>query len=296
MAKSPEQVQVVVDLAGKMSATPPAQLGLILKQFEIEGLEPKKFDPWDIEQIVHDFVDTLSASEIAKLSAYYGLGTSAVHGAPVTEPGTSQAFVFISYDASDKQTAGEISNRLSKLGVHNFLAHRDIKSGKKWRDELIKQLDSTSAMVCIIGREYHQRPVCSQEIGWAIARQIPVVPCSIHAEVEPGKLGLISEIQFIFHKQSHDETAFNILNQLLNETSVGGQVVDALLEKLAASDRYDTARDRWRAIEKAEKLSMPQIIRLATILNDNNQVRDANHGRLEHVVKSKINDWSVKAE
>ena len=231
MAKSPAQVQAVVDLAGKMSATPPAQLGLLLKQFEIEGLEPKRFDPWDIEQIVHDFVDTLGATEIAKLSAYYGLGSSAVQVSPETELGTAQAFVFISYDSSDKQTAGEISNRLSKFGVRNFLAHRDIKSGKKWRDELMKQLDCAAAMVCIIGRDYYQRPVCSQEIGWAIARQIPVVPCSIHIEVEPGKLGLISEIQFIFHQQSHDETALTVISQLMNETSAGGQIVDALLEK-----------------------------------------------------------------
>ena len=297
MVNSVAQARLAIEVAARMSATPPQQLRLLLSQLEIEGLEPKAFDPWDLEDVIHDFVNGLNARQIDRLAEYYGcearssaLSTGSLNALPQVP------VAFISYDSADKVIAGEISDQLTRLGIQNFLAHRDIASGTDWRSELSSQLNGSKAMVCIIGQNYHSKPICSQEIGWAWSRQIPIIPCSIHAEVLPGRMGFIEGKQFVQHRDSVQATALEILDNIVNKSSASEVFIDELLDWLAQSTNFEMAKKRWASVARVSRLSLPQVAALVRILNDNYQLQGANFGRLESSIKSKISDWSTKAE
>lgn len=297
MSGSPQQARLAVEIASRMSATPPVQLDLILKKLEVEGLEPKVFDPWDQEALVHDFVATLSSDVVERIANYYGINS------PSNSPKVEAARVsndlpvmFVSFDSADKVIAGEITTVLNNLGVSTFLAHRDIAGGTNWRTELMNQLNRSAAMICIIGENYHSKPICSQEIGWAWSRGIPIVPCSVHSSVDPARMGFISEIQFIFHAGSSVSTASEILGNLVNNNPVSERITDSLLAHLEASTNFDMALKRWLPVASVEKLSLSQVDTLARILEENYQVKNANYGRLEPVVRAKIVGWADAAE
>ena len=297
MAYTVAQARLAIEVAGRMSATPPQQLRLLLRKLEIAGLEPKAFDPWDLEDVIHDFVDSLDTEQISHLAEYYGVDT--LSESPSSGTLTSQPeapIAFISYDSADKSLAGEISDELRRLGVRNFLAHRDIESGTDWRNELMGQLDGSKAMVCLIGENYHQKPICSQEIGWAWSRKIPIVPCSIHTEVQPSKMGFIEGKQFVQHRESVQSTALEILDNLVNKSNAAEIFIDELLDWLSQSTNFEMAKLRWRSVARVRQLSLTQVAKLVRVLNDNYQLQGANFGRLEAVIKAKIADWSPAAD
>lgn len=100
--------------------------------------------------------------------------------------------VFISYAHDDKVLVEQIIHVLKSLGFH-VLWDADINPGKSFTDEIKSLITRSHLVMPIITKHSQYRPWVDQEIGIAIALNIPIVPIAIG--VMPG--GLITEIQAI---------------------------------------------------------------------------------------------------
>ncbi len=84
--------------------------------------------------------------------------------------------LFVSHLSSDKAQATALQKALVKYGVSSFVAHVDIKPSLKWIEEIEKALRTMDAMVAIISEDYHLSEWCDQEVGWALGRDILLIP------------------------------------------------------------------------------------------------------------------------
>lgn len=103
--------------------------------------------------------------------------------------------VFLSYHHDDKKIAAEVKAELEKAGLTSFLAHDDIEVSKVWRDEILKHLDSCSALIAIVTANFRGSVWVNQEVGAVMAKKKPIVSL-IFAQSErlPGFLEMFQGI------------------------------------------------------------------------------------------------------
>ncbi len=75
----------------------------------------------------------------------------------------------------DKALAGQIGRLLDKRGQTAFLAHDDIKPTVKFELEIMRRLETCTALVAVITPNFTQSSYANQEIGFALARGKPVI-------------------------------------------------------------------------------------------------------------------------
>jgi len=120
-----------------------------------------------------------------------------------------EGLIFISYSTSDKKVAGYLFEKLSyKYDI--FLAHEKIKVSKDWRAEILKHLEICNYCIAIITDDFIESPWCNQEIGYILARNVPIIPLFLSKNKKSG---------FIESKQGI------IVNDIIN--------INLLIEKLS---------------------------------------------------------------
>jgi hypothetical protein len=85
-------------------------------------------------------------------------------------------FVFISHLYERRDFAAQLQLCLRRYGIESFVAHNDIEPSKAWRDEIKAALASCHAFVALLHDDFHKSQWCDQEVGWALARNIPLFP------------------------------------------------------------------------------------------------------------------------
>jgi hypothetical protein len=91
--------------------------------------------------------------------------------------------VFLSYHHKDKKIAAKVKTELKKAGFSSFLAHDDIRVSRVWREEILKRLDSCSALMAIVTKNFASSVWVNQEVGAAMARGKPIVSLRILAAI-----------------------------------------------------------------------------------------------------------------
>lgn len=102
------------------------------------------------------------------------------------EPSTLPLEIFVSYSSKDKETAGRVADVIKQTGGRPFLAHETIEVSTEWRAELLKYLRTCSAIFCLITKNFLDSEWTQQEAGFAIARNVKVVPLLFNGLKPPG--------------------------------------------------------------------------------------------------------------
>lgn len=84
--------------------------------------------------------------------------------------------LFLSHLSADKVAVSNLKTELEFFGVTAFVAHEDIEPTKEWRDEIELGLKSMHALAALITPEFHGSNWTDQEIGWAMGRNVLVIP------------------------------------------------------------------------------------------------------------------------
>lgn len=82
----------------------------------------------------------------------------------------------MSYAHDDKVLAGKVKQRLEANGLSAFLAHEDLEVSADWRVEILKHLDTCSAMIAIVTEKFTESVWTNQEVGIAIAKKLVILP------------------------------------------------------------------------------------------------------------------------
>jgi hypothetical protein len=83
--------------------------------------------------------------------------------------------IFLSYHHNDRKMAAEVKTELQKAGFAGFMAHDDIEVSKVWRQEILKHLDSCSALMAIVTEHFAGSVWVNQEVGALMAKAERIV-------------------------------------------------------------------------------------------------------------------------
>jgi hypothetical protein len=177
--------------------------------------------------------------------------------------------LFITHVAANKAEAHQLKEVLARYQIAAFVAHDDIEPTKEWQTEIERALRTMDAPVAIISPGFLASRWCDQEVGIAIGRSKLVIP--LRAGADPhGFLGKYPGLQ---------ATGVEILTvaekvgEILTQNPLSSQrMAEALVERLAASWSYDTAKRNMTLLERVPQLNASQVARLVRAIDENSQV------------------------
>ena len=83
--------------------------------------------------------------------------------------------LFLSHKSEVKKQTAELKEKLLSYGISAFVAHTDIRPTKAWQDEIENGLATMDAFVAIMTEKFHESDWTDQEVGFAIARGVPII-------------------------------------------------------------------------------------------------------------------------
>jgi hypothetical protein len=83
--------------------------------------------------------------------------------------------LFLSHKSEVKKEAAQLQEDLKVFGVSAFVAYKDIRPTRAWRDEIENALQTMDAFVAVMTKDFHDSDWTDQEVGIALARGVPVI-------------------------------------------------------------------------------------------------------------------------
>jgi uncharacterized membrane-anchored protein YhcB (DUF1043 family) len=149
--------------------------------------------------------------------------------------------VFLSYKEEEGDLAGNVKECFEQLGWEVFLAHEDIRPTEEWRAEILKHLDTCSALVTIVTPDFRNSEWTNQEVGIAIGKSKPIV--SLIFNGTNNLPGFLESFQGIRVSPDQLEKAVNEAQESIADK--GSATVNAIYIQLAASLRKLV--NRWES-------------------------------------------------
>jgi len=132
---------------------------------------------------------------------------------------------FISHRDSKKREAKVLANSLEDLGVTCFVAHDSIVPMTTWKEEIYKALNTMEAFVCFITEDYYKSEWTNQEIGFALAKGVPIF---LYSADNTDPKGFNMDIQAI---KSGEKTLANCLKKgFFNHPAIKMTCLNAFLD------------------------------------------------------------------
>jgi hypothetical protein len=162
-----------------------------------------------------------------------------------------------------------------------FVAHDDIDPSKHWREVIKTGLSTCDMFVVFLDPGFHESQWCDQEVGWALARWIPVLPVRPAGfDRSTARDGFLEEKQDIsldaLPQGSYPDywLANVIFQNLFTYSKLADIVTKALVEAFVSSGSYDTTRRLWGMLLGRQTIETEQLRRLEYAVATNNQVYD----------------------
>lgn len=181
---------------------------------------------------VRDRLKGVKVNEIKKIAEELEIESSDLIKTPPKNWETTNAVkAFISHTAKDKIIATRLRDVLRDHNIESFVAHEDIKPSKEWEEEIRKALNTMDFFISIHTEGFSERLWCQQEIGYAYARNVKIIPIKFGEDPQ----GFISKYQALIRGNKQAETiAQDILSILkddektkhIYETKIASQIDD----------------------------------------------------------------------
>jgi hypothetical protein len=158
---------------------------------------------------VKDKLRKISIKDLAKIAEELDIRVpNVVKVPPKNWENSNSAKAFISHISKDKKIAKKLRDVLKCYNIEAFVAHEDIKASEEWQTELVNALNTSDFFVSIHTKGFKDSAWCQQEIGYAIARQVKIIP--IKFDEDP--VGFIGRVQALIRgKKSAEDVVKEIL-------------------------------------------------------------------------------------
>jgi hypothetical protein len=180
--------------------------------------------------------------------------------------------IFISHRDIDKKEASLIQSKLLKFNICSFVAHEDIKATEEWIKEILKALQSMDIFIAYITNEFFNSKWTNQEIGFALGRNIPIIP--IKNKINPD--GFISILQ----AKPYNETKFTLdffsllLDSQIIHTDIRSKLINCLITSLENSCSWNDSEIIFRAFNHINTMKNEQIDKIIEYFNKNNNISE----------------------
>lgn len=171
--------------------------------------------------------------------------------------------LFMSHKSEVKKNVATLKQELEFFGISGFVAHEDIHPTSEWQDEIENALVTMDGFVAILTEKFHDSDWTDQEIGYAMARNVPFI--SIKLDRDP--YGFIGKFQALSCQWDHAAT--RIASILMKHD----QMVDSYITRLCTCSSFDEGNRLGELLKNIEKLNELQIDRMIEVYNENSQLR-----------------------
>ncbi len=103
--------------------------------------------------------------------------------------------IFISHLAKLKAEVHDLARVLRAIGFACFVAHDAIQPSRAWQREIERALRSCDVMVAYVSPGSAESDWTDQEVGWALGRDLAVIPISVDGETPKGFLGTYQAVR-----------------------------------------------------------------------------------------------------
>lgn len=171
--------------------------------------------------------------------------------------------LFLSHKTEVKREAAALKEELKVFGVSAFVAHEDIHPTRAWQSEIESALHSMDGFVAIMTEGFHDSLWTDQEVGFALARGVPVV--ALRMGKDP--YGFLGKFQAL--TTGWGDAPEGIVKLLINRD----RMFSAYLQALRTCTSFNDGNVLARVIPAIENLTAQQIDELVTVTNENAEVR-----------------------
>ena len=228
---------------------------------------------------VHERVAGLPEQTLVDWADYLDIDAQPQPGWPIDGPR-----IFVSHSAAARGTFEELEAAFATLGANFFLAHDDIEGGEEWRAALLRALSSMDALVTIHSAGFAQSAWTNQEVGYALARDVPIVPI-LNGDVPAG---FLSQIQgFRWQAGQEAQLARTIFARLNLNEALQPKLGEGLANMLKRSGSYGESDRIVDALSMCQRFSERALraINLACSFND-----QVHHSGAETVLSARLEE------
>ena len=179
--------------------------------------------------------------------------------------GAGKYRAFISHLSEKKEIATKLKKQLKAFGVSCFVAHEDIEPTKAWQDELEEALMSMDCLVALLTDGFHESKWTDQEIGFACARGVKVIPV-MQGAVPYGFIGKFQGVKF-----NPETIAWEVFKQMPMFHNEAEAFIDAVRNARSNDDGVSISK----VFHQLKPLSEGQIIEVLSIAKKNSWIRDS---------------------
>jgi hypothetical protein len=274
--KPGERITIIKEAAGRLAAGSVADCDLTLKQLGLPTHWIGDYDD-DLYAYVVDQIQQGSDEQLAELHNHLVLGG----GSATTEPdgrrtwGAGAFRLFISHTHQHRERAGKLRNHLRAWDVDGFVAHDDIKPTDEWENEIQIALRTCHALCALVTPDFVQSKWCDQEIGFAVARKIVVVPLKLGADPH----GFIGKYQAITVPQGAipSSVATFVFDALATNPLSAKEMAPAIVHRYANSKSFKSTGEAFLLLESipASAWTEAMIEQAERAASENTQVKNA---------------------
>lgn len=281
--KAGERIRLIKEAAQSLVDRPWPEIQLILGEHGAQTYEIQSgFGPPDELTYCYQQIQGLDDESLTDLHEYLAGSDAATPKAPPEEIwGQLPARVFLSHVHAERTFVAEVKAVLaSRYGIDAFVAHDDIHPSKSWRNTIKGALNSCDYFAAFVHPEFHTSQWCDQEVGWALARDLPILPIRpVGFDRSQARDGFLEEHQDIALDSATGTVSWWVADQifqgLYRHSATRGVAVRALVEAFVTSWSFDTTRRFWALIEQQSNLDSQQLRRLEYAVQTNDQVYNA---------------------
>lgn len=179
--------------------------------------------------------------------------------------------MFISHRDKHKLIAHQLANYLEPFGISAFVAHDSIKPMKEWENEIRNGLNTMEVMLVLLTDDFHESEWTDQEVGFALAKGIPII-CVKVGTVDPK--GFLGSQQAL--KASYDDitqSVPDIYQSLTREIGQGGRLKGVLIDSFISSTNYiETIERLTHLTQTADRLTEKEFARIVEGYEHNDQI------------------------
>jgi len=177
--------------------------------------------------------------------------------------GTEGFRLFLSHKTEVKRQAATLKDKLKLFGVSAFVAHEDIHPTRAWQDEIENALHSMDGFVAIMTDGFHDSLWTDQEVGFALARGVPVI--ALRMGKDP--YGFLGKFQAL--STDWDNAPEGIVKLLIDHD----RMFRAYLQALRDCTGWNDGNVLSCVLPAIERLTEQQIDELVAVCNDNSEIR-----------------------
>jgi hypothetical protein len=144
--------------------------------------------------------------------------------------------LFVSHTSANRERGAGLRSVLAAWGVDAFVAHDAIEPTREWQNVIEAALLTCDALCAIVTPDFVESRWCDQEVGFAMARRIVVVP--IKADADPH--GFIGKYQAVATTgASMRIVAERLFEALARSPSTANRMAPAIVRRYEKSDTLE---------------------------------------------------------